>query len=278
MDILLIASKVSHFSDHNIYTDDEQKLDILNKYNKGLVSNYSKNNKKKYNTIIDNYNDNECDKIISDLNVVDSEKSKILESDTENKKNIIKNKIKIIVNKSISAKKEEDSSQIINTISDNKLKDIITEDVSLKRGILKEDNNLNTYNKKYNVIVANRDKYFIKKLTTFEYNNKTINIIVCGRVDGIIDDLLIESKNRRNRLFNYIPIYERVQLEMYLYLTDLKKCSLIQHYNEEIKVLNYVKDDDFFTEICCNLTSYFKNMFDKNILNIEYNDNKKRRI
>ncbi|AAG02946.1 hypothetical protein AMV240 [Betaentomopoxvirus amoorei] len=264
MDILLIASKLSYFSDHNIYVDDEEKLEILNKYNPGLINNYINNNtKKKYTTIIDNYNEIEKNKLLNEISDVDNSDSTDLT-----------NKISNIIFKSVYSKTEEGSNSVINVISDNKLKNSLAEDISLKRGCIKEDYNIDLYEKKYNVNITNRNKYYIKKLLSFDYNNKKINIIVCGKIDGIINDVLIESKNRRKRLFKYIPIYEKVQLEIYLFLLNYKKSKLIQHYDNEIDVIDYIPDEQLFSEICNNIISYFIKMFSNNILNIDYNNKK----
>ncbi|CCU55844.1 unknown similar to AMEV240 [Choristoneura biennis entomopoxvirus] len=339
MDILLIASKVSYFSDHNVYIDEEQRLEVLHNYNNGLINNYIKNNKNKYNSIIDNYNENECNKLLNDIKdtkiykqennltsdeikyvdiildkqennltidddkqennlTIDDDKQEnnltideikyvdldkqennliINKVDNKNiitidvKKKILNKKIKNMINNSVIIKNEQESKSNINMISDNKLKNKVLDNLSLKRGLFKEDYNINKYEEAYNVTITNRNKYYIKKLLSFEYNSKTINIIVCGKIDGINNDILIESKNRRNKLFKYIPIYERVQLEMYLFLSKFKKCNLIQHYNNDIGVLEYEKDESLFVDICDNIIFYFKKMFKNNTLNINYN-------
>ena len=53
----------------------------------------------------------------------------------------------------------------------------------------------------------------------FDINEHTIYI--CGKIDGIENNELIEVKNRRNRLFEFIPLYEQIQTEVYFRLTDL---------------------------------------------------------
>ena len=46
-------------------------------------------------------------------------------------------------------------------------------------------------------------------------------IILRGKVDGIDreNNWLIEHKNRVNELFETIPSYEKVQLQIYMYIT-----------------------------------------------------------
>jgi len=53
---------------------------------------------------------------------------------------------------------------------------------------------------------------------------------VGGKIDAISDDrtLLIEIKNRVNRLFYRVPFYEQVQVQTYLHLLDLDRAVLIE--------------------------------------------------
>lgn len=53
---------------------------------------------------------------------------------------------------------------------------------------------------------------------------------VGGKIDAIDDDrtLLIEIKNRVNRLFYRIPFYESVQVQAYLHLLDLERGVLVE--------------------------------------------------
>ena len=39
--------------------------------------------------------------------------------------------------------------------------------------------------------------------------------------------ILIETKNRRRRLFDDIPIYEKVQMCIYMKMTDIKRAKLL---------------------------------------------------
>ena len=56
--------------------------------------------------------------------------------------------------------------------------------------------------------------------------HKTWGIV--GRVDGFQNNRLVEIKHRRYKLFTHVPPYERVQLEVYMRMTDMKRAVLIQ--------------------------------------------------
>ena len=59
------------------------------------------------------------------------------------------------------------------------------------------------------------------------------------KIDGIDRDnnCLIEHKNRVNELFERIPSYEKVQLEIYMHITKLGSCKLIQTHFEDTSEL-----------------------------------------
>lgn len=56
---------------------------------------------------------------------------------------------------------------------------------------------------------------------------------LCGYVDGVCDDHVVEVKNRMKRLFSAIPTYEMVQMHAYMVLTGKKKCRWVQRFCQE---------------------------------------------
>ncbi|AGE56286.1 hypothetical protein PBCVNEJV1_405R [Paramecium bursaria Chlorella virus NE-JV-1] len=61
------------------------------------------------------------------------------------------------------------------------------------------------------------------KYGTFEYS-------IGGKIDGITRDrkVLVEIKNRVNRLFGKLPNYEMIQVQTYLHLLDMDKAFLVE--------------------------------------------------
>ena len=84
--------------------------------------------------------------------------------------------------------------------------------INKTRGIINENKIIDKYEKNQTKIKFNNSKLYKIKLFTFDI----YEIYICGKIDGIIDDELIEIKNRRNRLFEFIPIYEQIQLKFIL--------------------------------------------------------------
>ena len=94
-------------------------------------------------------------------------------------------------------------------------------------------------------IKFNNSKLYKMKLFTFDI----YEIYICGKIDGIIDDELIEIKNRRNRLFEFIPIYEQIQIEIYFRLANLNKGKLIQNYNDTTSEFIITSNDTLWESI-----------------------------
>ena len=115
--------------------------------------------------------------------------------------------------------------------------------INKKRGNKYENRGLNQYERKTNTIVTDRNSVMFEKIIKRE---PEYTIVLRGKVDGIDreNNCLIEHKNRVNELFKTIPSYEKVQLQIYMYITKLETCKLIQtHFNEtsELEFVSTVK-------------------------------------
>jgi hypothetical protein len=127
-------------------------------------------------------------------------------------------------------------------------------DLIKARGTHKEDSSLNHSEKKNKLVIQKRNN---RLYTRVLYLDDICRIIVQGKIDGMIGtDTVVESKNRSKRLFYKIPIYEKVQLEAYLYLTQTKKALHIENYNEMTNEQYYDHDKLFWDECSEKLITY----------------------
>ena len=172
--------------------------------------------------------------------------------------NIIKN----ISRESVKAKNNEESKIIENKLVKN-IPDIckkcIKTEINTKRGIVYENKNLNNYEKNNHKSVKSRNSkiYYLKILTKEDFILR-----ISGKVDGIEgmgdDQILIETKNRRRRLFDEIPEYEKVQMCIYMKMTNIKTSKLLQYYDDEEGIIDYDYDEECWNEIEQKLLN-FKN-------------------
>lgn len=68
---------------------------------------------------------------------------------------------------------------------------------------------------------------------------------IYGKIDGMYTDpngkkIVVEIKNRQNRLFNTIPFYEQIQVQIYMLIFEVKEAIFVQHYQGEHEMV-YLK-------------------------------------
>ena len=111
--------------------------------------------------------------------------------------------------------------------------------INKKRGNKYENKGINQYERKAKRVITDRNSEMFEKIIkrTPEYT-----IVLRAKIDGIDreNNCLIEHKNRVNELFEEIPPYEKVQLQIYMHITKLKSCKLIQTHFKETSELEFV--------------------------------------
>lgn len=153
---------------------------------------------------------------------------------------------------------EEESKQILSDKIKGKptlqlVEQGIRHDLRMKRGNIKENDNLNKIQKSTGKVIQQRNsKLYQKQL----HRTDTYCLVLRGKVDGLSDGTIIESKNRTRKLFQEIREYEQVQLEGYMFLTGFTKALLTEHFNDTECCLEYTHDS-LFWEKCKELIIEF---------------------
>ena len=253
MQLFLNASEIASLINKNPYkTQEESVHDVLCRVTK------KKNTKDedKFDVI----SKEELEKLLQLFNkeeLINKETYKKLEAEVKEGKNIkkvSKTLFEKISKESINSKCT-DESKVKQKKIEEKIDKIVKKDtkevkhyvngfINKQRGIKNEGKIIEKYEGKHKTKISNNNDC-LYKLKLFNLGDYSINI--CGKIDGIENNELIEVKNRRNRLFTFIPEYEQIQTEIYFRLTNLCKGKLIQNYNEtqsimEIKLNNELWD------------------------------------
>mgnify|MGYP001280115615 CR=1 FL=1 len=132
------------------------------------------------------------------------------------------------------------------------MKEFIQEEVKSRinkaRGTRFENKGINQYEKKAQKRVTDRNSEMFEKIVKRE---EDYTIVLRAKIDGIDRDnnCLIEHKNRVNELFKEIPIYEKVQLEIYMHITQLGSCKLVQTHFEDTNELSFQHSKKGWKEI-----------------------------
>lgn len=137
-----------------------------------------------------------------------------------------------------------DKKSTSNTYKYNKYKNST---INTKNGLDKEKSTIEIFEKQKNVIVNNKNDKIYNTFINKPYDKLIIhNIILNGAVDGIVNnEYIVEIKNRQKRFFNEIPIYEKIQIIVYMKLLKLYKCYHVQRFKDDIIIteIKYTKDE-----------------------------------
>lgn len=125
--------------------------------------------------------------------------------------------------------------------------------VNISCGQRDENATIKAFETEHNKRVGKRNQYFYKKWIYYRNRPDTIRrFLIGGRVDGIVDDLpntVLEVKNRQRQILNYVPPHEMIQVQIYMYLTKLKSCRLLESHGTESVVHDIPYDYDFVRDV-----------------------------
>jgi hypothetical protein len=176
----------------------------------------------------------------------DVEKIKIVE-----KAVITKEILDVVLKDAISIKKSEKSKNVEKRVLESvpeSIKNISKSVVNKKRGIQEESNIINTFEINNNTQVEKRNDEV--------YNLFLEGIKIYGKIDGFSDGKLVEVKNRRNRLFRVVPIYEKVQCEIYMKMLNITECIHVERFDEKDIITEYKSDEKLILKIKEGLRKY----------------------
>jgi hypothetical protein len=137
------------------------------------------------------------------------------------------------------------------------LESAVKQDIRMKRGNIKENSNLDKTQATNNIVIRERNSKMYERELYNDPEGK-FNIIIRGKVDGMNEDIVVETKNRTKRLFNLIPEYEKVQLNSYMFLTGKVKSLHIECYNETQNSIEYPLDKLFWDDCCDKIIEFVK--------------------
>jgi hypothetical protein len=78
-----------------------------------------------------------------------------------------------------------------------------------------------------------------------------IEYIIAGYVDGVdtTNNRIIEIKNRQRRFLNFVPLYEQVQCQAYLFLTGVDVCEHTESFRGELKSTTLRYEPAFWKQV-----------------------------
>ena len=158
--------------------------------------------------------------------------------------------------------------KIANIFPEKNLKlvgEFITKDINTNRGTINENKIIQNYNKRhFTTITDNNSQLYKYPLVDIKDSDGVLyKFHISAKIDGLQDNILIEVKNRRNRLFTKIPTYEKIQMEIYLRILNLDTAKLVQNFNDTSSELLYNTDDVLWNYILDNLYKFTYDLIEK---------------
>lgn len=134
-------------------------------------------------------------------------------------------------------------------------------EINKKFGIYSELKTAIKVEKEQGIKLQEDDKLYKKKIHQY----KNVCFYLVGKVDRIEvvngENLLIEIKNRVNRLFNRLYEYENIQIQCYFQLLPKKQniinAKLIEQYNEQTNTILVTKDEVLWNQVILPLLISF---------------------
>jgi len=184
---------------------------------------------------------------------------KNVENDTEEDTDEIEDKINEVCDIAKHDFKEFPNDKKLKALSKIEPADV-TSYCNKQMGIKLEKPAIERYEHEYNVKVDSLSNYVKKEF----YESNRIKWWIGGRVDGMIGiDKVVEVKNRQNRLFDSIPIYEKNQLSTYMYSLNVTHGVLVQMFKNELKVHDTQLDIRWFETVILNKLKKFCEFMDE---------------
>ena len=155
------------------------------------------------------------------------------------------------------ATNDKDSELFLEGLHNNSVKQTIKSgDKYEKRCFERKKKDLDRLEKKENIKITQRNSQFGNLVINI---SDVYKIIISGRTDGYNEEeqYIIETKHRKNRLFGKVPVYERVQCEIYMRMFECSKCYHTETFREESNETLLEMDDKLWKQILDGLQNKF---------------------
>lgn len=130
--------------------------------------------------------------------------------------------------------------------------------INTNHGIQQENSVLENHESDKKIKLDKTQTRFEKDL---DIDNSNYKWLLVGRMDGINHEekTIVEIKNRTKGLFHFLKDYENVQLQLYMYLSGLRKCILIEKFKNKSNEIHQEYDEKYVCKIIANLYLFCEN-------------------
>lgn len=128
--------------------------------------------------------------------------------------------------------------------------DHLRTEVYTSHGTRSEDRTSEKVTKDTGVRLVRDDAFYNLEVCTLGSNR----FVICGKIDRIEEKpdgsrVLVEIKNRTNRLFRRVPEYEHIQIQVYLQMLGLVRARLVEQYNSQVLSHDVDRDEELWANV-----------------------------
>ncbi len=243
------SSKIANILGYNKYITQEKYIELFLDYLYKYKDDIKELDEKENNITILNCEEryhNIVNKIINDSTEENKESiQNILNNNIDNTNQLLNNtkNINNLINELNYDTKEK-----------SKIKNEIERNINCNYGLNTEHNGIVRFEELTNLKIYNNNaKLYTLDMTFYK---------ICGKVDGFCKkdniEYIFEIKNRKNKIFNDIPIYEQIQLLIYTKILNNNNIIFVQNIDNNMKI-DYLKNYNntlFLNEILSKLNKY----------------------
>jgi hypothetical protein len=139
----------------------------------------------------------------------------------------------------------------------------ITSNVYTSHGTRSEDLTSNKVQEDEKVRLVRDNSFYYLDVCTID----DVKFAICGKIDRIEERpdgtrVLVEIKNRTNRLFRRVVEYEFIQVQVYLQMLGLVHARLVEQYNNQVLSHDIARDEETWTnELLPGLVKFCEELY-----------------
>lgn len=138
--------------------------------------------------------------------------------------------------------------------------------INTDHGIKQEESAIEMFEKKFKIKLDVSQKYYSKMFLPHWY--------VGGKVDGLYNNqdqsFIVEIKNRTRGFFNGLRDYEKVQVQLYMWILNINMTKLVERYNSKLRITKIYKDEEYIQFILAKLHCFVEKFSE--FLNYSYDE------
>ena len=266
----ILNKQKEKMTDCNLYIE---KLEI-EKSKLNLELETKKITKKQYNTLVETLDQNKL-KLQDNIAILEKNIDNIdLNQEQRLKKKLGQETLSTLQSSSVETnnKKEQITTVLENMKLSKEEKSYLKREtesfINKTHGTLKEDSAIEMYEKRFKVKLDTSQQFYKQKI----YQDFENEWYIGGKMDGLYinesneKSYIVEVKNRVNGFFTTLRDYEKTQIHMYMYMTNISIAKLVEKYQNKIRVTVIYRDDDYLKDILEYLNIFITN-FETGFLN-----------